>query len=214
MSEWRDSTQRAMRTNLDEARKDTSANDFLSQHLVGLCPKGAIFVNQVNTKFTNLRSDMALSNFGVRQGSVHVYLEKSGLWTARLSTAGTRTVAVFNNADIQNHLNALGVVGKDPKGFLKEIGAHGINEFIKAGYPIHYATVASGDMLWAPAHSLIMEQVGDNGDSFGLRWGMLFARDVQSFKLFKDVASSKLTPSTHHAKAIVAAVEAVEALSA
>ena len=67
------------------------------------------------------------------------------------------------------------------------------------------ATIADGDVLFLPANTLALEQVGDDAVTYGLRFAMVLARDNERFKTFNDLASNKLTPSTHVSKGVVAA---------
>ncbi len=77
-----------------------------------LCPPGAVLSTALPEKSV-LRPDLALSNYGMKQGSTHVSMEKHGLWTARLCTLGTRTVAIYNLGDLKAYLKSEGLVGKD-----------------------------------------------------------------------------------------------------
>jgi hypothetical protein len=149
-----------------------------------------------------------LSNFGLKQGSFHASMEKSMLWTARLSTVGSRSVVVLDVDDIKAHMRKAGVVGKNCKDYMKEIGIAGAHDFFKQGFTAFAGTVARGDVLFVPANVVILEHVGDNSDCFGLRWAMVLSRDRRRYKAFKNTAESKMTPSTHISKAIVAAVKA------
>ena len=61
-------------------------------------------------------------------------------------------------------------------------------------------------LLWVPASVLVLEQVAERANCFGLRWSMVVRRDCKRYQAFKATADSKMTPSTHVSKAIVAAV--------
>ena len=91
-SPWRDTAERATRASLDSDRKDTSSNELLAHRLSKFSPRGAVLASSTDEK-SKLKGDACLSNFGLKQGSFHVSTEKSNLWTSRLSTAGTRSVA-------------------------------------------------------------------------------------------------------------------------
>ena len=88
------------------------ANAFVQTQLRPICPVAAVLSTALPDKCV-LRPDLALSNYGMKQGSTHVSMEKHGLWTARLGLLGTRTVAIFNSGDVKAYLKHEGLVGKD-----------------------------------------------------------------------------------------------------
>jgi len=124
VSQWRDTSERAMRLNLNDDKKDIDANDFLMVSCLKYCPKNSGVASHASEK-SSLRADLALANFGMKQGSFHVSVEKSGLWTSRLTVKGQRTVAVLSQGDVREFLKNSGMVGKDPKVWLKEAGNQG-----------------------------------------------------------------------------------------
>jgi hypothetical protein len=124
VSQWRDTSERAMRPSLNDEKKETDANEFLIRFCRPFCPNLAGLAPHVPEK-SMLKGEMVLTNFGMKKGSFHVSMEKSGLWTSRLTVSGRRTVAVVNVADAKQHLKSDGVIGKDPKVWLKEVGASG-----------------------------------------------------------------------------------------
>lgn len=87
VSQWRDTSERAMRPSVNPEKSDTDACDFLQQKMRELCPGGSILAAQLPEKST-LKSEIGLSNFGMKKGSLHSSVEKLGLWTARLTTVG------------------------------------------------------------------------------------------------------------------------------
>ncbi len=205
VSQWRDTSERAMRTSVDSEHKDIAAGEFVQRQLRGYCPRGSLLVSHLQDK-SPLKAEMCLTNFSIKMGSTHVTMEKSSLWTGRLSTAGTRTVAIFNLTDIKDFLKMEGMVGKDPKVWLKEATTTSLAPFFAKG-AAHFATVAPGDMLFVPANSLTLETVMDKADCFGVRWSMVCARDVLRYQCFEAVATNKMTPSTHMSKRIVELVQ-------
>ena len=129
--QWRDTAERASRANMNPEHKDNDAMDFLQSRLRQFCPAGSILASALPEK-SPLKGDMCVANFGMKTGSTHVSLEKSSLWTSRLSTAGTRTVAVMNLGEVKAHLKSEGLVGKDPKAWLKDATPTAIMAFCKA----------------------------------------------------------------------------------
>ena len=123
-SQWRDTTERAMRQNINQDKTDTDANDFLMGSCFQYCPKNSGLSPHAAEKST-LKPELVLSNFGMKQGSLHFSVEKSGLWTSRLTVKGQRTVAVMSQADVKEYLKSVGLIGKDPKIWLKEVGQQG-----------------------------------------------------------------------------------------
>ena len=83
-----------------------------------------------------LRAESCLCNFGLKQGSFHVATEKSGLWTARLSTKGTRAVVVVDIDDVKEMMKKQSLAGKDCKAFMKDLGVTGASDYVNAGYKI------------------------------------------------------------------------------
>ncbi len=124
VSEWRDTTERAMRISLNEEKKDCDACDFLLHVMKPFTPAGSILLSQVADK-SPLKSELALTNFGMKQGSYHVSMEKYGLWTSRLVTTGRRSIAIFKATDIKQHMKSDGIIGKDVKVWLKELTVAG-----------------------------------------------------------------------------------------
>ena len=114
--------------------------------------------------------------------------------------------------NIKDHMMKLGIVGKDCKAYIKELGVTGALEYCKSGFKASVGTIAAGDVLLVPANVLIAEQVTDSSDCFGLRWAMVLSRDTSRYKVFETLAASKLTPSTHISKAIVAAAQLASVL--
>ncbi len=111
-----------MRASLNADKSDAEANEFLNTVLKDYGPKWSTLGPQLPEKASSLKTELSLTNFGMKKDSFHVSLERSTLWTARLTTAGRRTVAVVNMADVKQHLKNEGCVGKDPKLWLKEAG--------------------------------------------------------------------------------------------
>ena len=197
-----------MRVCLDANRKSGPADDFILSFMAKYCPQGAILAPHIDVKSV-LRAESCLCNFGLKQGSFHVAVEKSGLWTARLSTKGTRAVVVVDIDDVKEMMKKQSLAGKDCKAFMKDLGVAGASDYVNSGYKIFFGTVSLGDLLWVPANVVVLEQVADIADVFGLRCAMLTARDSSRYATFTAVASNKMTPSTDISKAIVAAVKAV-----
>ena len=197
-----------MRPSTDADRTATAANDFIVHKLQAFCPKGSIFTGSFDAKGP-LRVDTALSNFGLKQGSMHTVVEKHALWTARLTISGSRQIAIFEQEAVQGFMKASGIVGKPPKDYLKEIGIAGAQQYCQQGRAVHVATISEGDMVWLPAGAVAFETVAPGADCFGLRWQMISSNDKKHYAAFQSVADSKMTPSTHVAKAIVRAASVV-----
>ena len=120
VSQYRDTSERAMRASLNTDKSDNDANDYLQTELMQYCPKGSVLAPHLIEKTGPLRTELALTNYGMKKGSFHVSLERSSLWTARLTTSGRRTLAVVSVDDVKKYIRAEGFVGKDPKLWLKE----------------------------------------------------------------------------------------------
>ena len=120
VSQYRDTSERAMRASLNTDKSDNDANDYLQTELKQYCPKGSVLAPHLIEKTGPLRTELALTNYGMKKGSFHVSLERSSLWTARLTTSGRRTLAVVSVDDVKKYIRAEGFVGKDPKLWLKE----------------------------------------------------------------------------------------------
>ena len=134
-STWRTTAERAMRVCLDANRKSGPADDFLLSFMAKYCPQGAILAPHIDAKSV-LRAESCLCNFGLKQGSFHVAVEKSGLWTARLSTKGTRAVVVVDIDDVKEMMKKQSLAGKDCKAFMKDLGVAGASDYVNSGYKI------------------------------------------------------------------------------
>ena len=209
-SPWRMSAERAMRTSLDTNRKDTSANDFVLTTLAKYCPAGSVLCPHLDVN-NRLRPETSLCNFGLKQGSSHASMERQCLWTARLCTSGRRTVVILDLDEVKEHMMKQGIVGKEVKLYVKEMGVSTALEYVNSGKKVFACTAAKGDLLWVPANVVLLEHVGDESDCFGLRFSMLLGRDASRYDSFVKVAASKMTPSTHVSKAVVAAVTTLTA---
>ena len=149
---------------------------------------------------------MSLTNFGMKQGSFHPMIERESLWTCRVATAARRTVVIFNVSDITVIMKKQGMVSKDVRNFAKDMGQASCQELVNMSARVFSATLQKGDALWVPASVIVLEQVGDEADHFGLRFQMLLARDTARYKtVITDVAAAKITPSTHMSKEAVKA---------
>ena len=157
-STWRESAERAMRANVDSERSPTAANDCIISTLLGFLPRGAIVPPSLQGP---LATDLALSNFGLKEGSYHASLEKHQLWAARLSTSGRRQVCVVDLDDCKKHMREKAVMGKKVQDFMKEMSSQGISEFT-AKFPTHTATIDRADMVLIPANSIVLDQVAGN----------------------------------------------------
>ena len=210
LSPWRNTAERAMRPSLDDNRLDAAACDYVLNHMKKYCPASSILPPQMEAK-ASLRAEVGLTNFGLKQGSFHATVEKGGLWTARLCTHSRRTVVVLKLEDTKSHLRTQGMIGKDITTFVKEMGVSSAQAYLAAGYKVFTCTATEGDLVWVPAHSLIVEQVADSADCFGLRCGMVVPTDTEAFANFTTVANRKMTSSSHISKAVVAVAQAVAA---
>lgn len=128
-SHWREQAERAMRVSTNTDHKDTDATHFVQSKMRQYCPKHSCLVSGIPDK-SPLRAEMCLTNFGMKQGSTHTSYEKSNLWTARLTTKGTRTVSIFDTNIVKNFLKNQGLHGKDPKQWLKEAPPAVLTEFL------------------------------------------------------------------------------------
>ena len=191
-----------MRPSWDKDRKVDSVQHILIHKLMQYCPTGCVGSAQMPDT-SELRKESCLSNYALKQGSTHAANEKLNLWTARLCIEGNRKAAVFKADDIKNHLKALGIIGKSQKDWLKETSIAGMTAHLSAGYTVYTGTVGERDMLWLPAHSYVLENVGGQKDTIGLRWSMVASRDEVRMQGFRKTAASKLTPSLHVSKHVV-----------
>ena len=212
-SPWRTSAERAMRPSLDSNRADIAACDYVLSHMKQYCPRDAILPPHVEAK-SQLRAEVGLTNFGLKQGSFHATIEKGGLWTARLGTHSRRSMVVLKLEDTKSHMRSQGMIGKDIATFVKEMGVSSAQAFLQSNYKVFGCTAAKGDLVWVPAHSVIVEQVADEADCFGLRFGMVIPTDTAAFAEFATVAGRKMTSSGHISKAVVALAAAATAAAA
>ena len=97
-------------------------------------------------------------------------------------------------------------MGKSLRDLVKEMALAGVGDL--SSFTTYAGTVAPGNLLWVPANCLVVEQVNDASDVFGLRFSMLLARDKTRHSSFVSMANNKMTPSIYVSKAIVRAVEA------
>ena len=84
---------RCMRQNVDEEMNtDTAATDYLQTHIIPLCPRGTLAshnARDVGEDNESFKKSLSLSNFAVRQGSHHSYVDKGKLWSVRVAIEGT-----------------------------------------------------------------------------------------------------------------------------
>jgi hypothetical protein len=200
-SDARRTHKRAMRKNMDSSGDETYANDFALANLLPHAPPGAI-LSPAMPRESALRNVAALSNFGIKGGSTHCANEKESLWTMRLTTQGTRMIAVCNHADIVKHMKKEGIVGMQAKDYLRDLKQEGMNKIFENGFQMQHTTVGKGDLLWLPAHALVLESVLGQ-DTFGMRAAMVVPRDSEGMDAFAAVAGRVTTPSGHLSKAVV-----------
>ena len=195
---------RGMRPNTDASGSEVDAVDFLVNKMAGLNAPGALLAPAITGKTDGekcLKSNLQLCNFGIRANSTHVSYEKAGLWSGRLTVAGVREVVLVSLSKVQQHLRASGIVGIDPKMFLRDLRAEGIKKAAEAGVVFWVGTLAPGDLLFTPCNFLARERIKDK-DSCGLRYSMVLPRDRLGMEYFKELDAAPSTPAGHVAKGV------------
>ena len=137
-STWRQTAERAMRTSLDSNRKDLAANDFILTTLREVCPAGAVLAPHLEAS-SPLRSEIGLSNFGMKCGSYHGSIERGCLWTVRLTVSGRRQVVILHVDEVKQIMKEQGVVAKECKTFAKEMGLGTAQLFINQKMDVYSA---------------------------------------------------------------------------
>jgi hypothetical protein len=207
-SSLRDSTGRAMRKVADDENCDQVVmKDFLTTNMVPLQPSESIHIASLvgnDDKVKSVMDALALQNTAVKAGTVHVYVEKSNLWSARVGVQGTRSVAITCMTQLKDYMKTLGLSRMDPKSFFKDLRSDGISKYIAAGNSIVHATVGPGDFLFVPAHHIVLEYASGSEDVLCLRAAVLLARDKGGFARFKAEADLPTTPANSLCKAVLA----------
>ena len=149
-----------------------------------------------------LRNAMTPHTFACRANASLCFVEKDGLWTVRVATQGTRSVAVFLQDEVMKFMSANGIVGVDAKVYVRDAQEETVKALIGAGLKVYSSTLGPGDLLVLPPNCLILEEVGSS-DVLGLRFGCVVSADTEGCKFFKDIAAAPATPACHISKAVV-----------
>jgi len=215
-SDLRRTQGRCMRRNCpleqDPSRSCAAADDFLRHKLQPLMPQGSVLSPDMSEELKQLSTACALFDYGVKAHSIHASVEKESLWTARLGTAGTRSVAVFRSSDVESFMTKAGIKS-EPKAYLRDLREQGLELLLQSGCKAWHATVAKGDMLFVPSHTVILEEVMSE-DCYGLRWSCVLPRDKAGAAAYAAQARLAVTPAAHVSKAVATLLPAEEAPNA
>ena len=215
-SDLRRTQGRCMRRNCpmeqDPSRSCAAADDFLRHKLQPLMPVGSVLSPDMSDELKQLSTACALFDYGVKAHSIHASVEKESLWTARLGTAGTRSVAVFRSSDVESFMAKAGIKS-EPKAYLRDLREQGLELLMQSGCKAWHTTVAKGDMLFVPSHTVILEEVMSE-DCHGLRWSCVLPRDKAGAAAFAAQARLAVTPAAHVSKAVATLLPAGEAPNA
>ena len=135
-SDLRRTQGRCMRRNCpleqDPSRSCAAADDCLRHKLQPLMPQGSVLSPDISDEFNPLSMACALFDYGVKAHSIHASVEKESLWTARLGTHGTRSVAVFRTCDVESFLTKTGIKS-EPKAYLRDLREQGLDLLMQSG---------------------------------------------------------------------------------
>jgi len=84
---------------------------------------------------------------------------------------------------------------------------------MQSGCKAWHTTVAKGDMLFVPSHTVILEEVMSE-DCYGLRWSCVLPRDKAGAAAYAAQARLAVTPAAHVSKAVATLLPAEEAPNA
>ena len=94
---------------------------------------------------------------------------------------------------------------KDYKKYMKSLSQSATAALAKV-IQAPYATLGTNDLLWVPAHSILIEKAG-NVDTFGIKWSMVMPRDKDRYQKFILIAANKTTPAADISKFVVAVAQ-------
>ena len=97
----------------------------------------------------------------------------------------------------------------DARNFVKDVQEPVLSEMMAGGCEVVHTTVNSGDLVFTPSGSLVIEDVGAR-DAIGLRCGVLVPRDEVGKASFRAMAENLITPSTHISKGIMRVLDAAK----
>lgn len=211
-SDLRKTAGRCMRANVDEeSMSDAASQDYLLAKCLPLCPKGSLAVNSIASgdNADLLKRCMCLSNFGVKQGSHHAYIEKGKLWSIRVAIEGMRVMAVTPAASLCEFMKEKNITQSSAPSFLKGMRAESTEEYTKK-HPLYWATLGPGDLLFTPYGYVIYENVHDGADVLGLRAGIAVSRDKRGVQEAKKEAEAPATPEQSVCKQLVGLLSSAE----
>lgn len=204
LSDVRRTTGRCMRSSVDEdTASDDAAKDFLAARMLPLCPRGTIGAGALAEEEHPLKKIMALSNFAVKQGSCHAYVDKGKLASMRIAVRGTRLIAMMPLASVVAYMNELNVTSVTPANFVKSMRKESASEYVK-NHKLYVATLGAGEFLYIPAHFIVYENVSEQVDVLGLRASIVVKRDKSAMAEMKKEASSPSTPADAPCKHVIA----------